>query len=72
MRARKLELPPFKALLAFWAAATHDRLVDAAERIGVTESAVSHQLKQLESLLHTQLFERRSGRRNERADPSGG
>ncbi|MEO1495345.1 MAG: LysR substrate-binding domain-containing protein [Pseudomonadota bacterium] len=48
--------------MAFWAAATHDRLVDAAERLGVTESAVSHQIKQLETTLHVQLFDRSSGR----------
>ena len=62
MAEDKIVLPPFKALLAFWAAATHDRLADAAGRIGVTESAVSHQLKQLETILHVQLFERRAGR----------
>ena len=62
MTEPNLSLPPFKALLAFWAAATHDRLVDAADRLGVTESAVSHQLRQLESMLHVQLFDRSSGR----------
>ena len=62
MSEKKLALPPFRALLAFQAAATHDRLADAAARIGVTESAVSHQLKQLETLLHVQLFDRASGR----------
>ena len=62
MSEDKITLPPFKALLAFWAAATHDRLVDAASRIGVTESAVSHQIKQLEANLHVQLFDRSSGR----------
>ena len=62
MPDNKVTLPPFKALLAFWAAATHDRLVDAAERIGVTESAISHQLRRLETTLHVSLFDRRSGR----------
>ena len=62
MSQDKLSLPPFKALLAFWAAATHDRLTEAADRIGVTESAVSHQLRHLESILHVKLFDRSSGR----------
>lgn len=62
MSEDKITVPPFKALLAFWAAATHDRLVDAAGKIGVTESAVSHQIKQLEANLHVQLFDRSSGR----------
>ena len=62
MSDEKLTLPPFKALLAFWAAATHDRLLDAAERLGVTESAVSHQIRQLEASLHVPLFDRSSGR----------
>ncbi len=63
MSKDKLQVPPFRALVAFWAAATHDRLADAAEQIGVTESAVSHQIRQLETLLRAQLFDRSSGRR---------
>lgn len=57
-----LKLPPFRALLAFWAAATHDRLSEAATRLGVTESAVSHQLRHLERTLNVQLFDRSGGR----------
>jgi LysR family glycine cleavage system transcriptional activator len=55
-------IPPFRALLAFRAAATHERLADAAASLGVTESAVSHQLRQLETLLHARLFGREKGR----------
>ncbi len=44
----KLTLPPFAALRAFHAAATHDRYRDAAESLGLTESAISHQVKRLE------------------------
>ncbi|MEM9493965.1 MAG: LysR substrate-binding domain-containing protein [Myxococcota bacterium] len=62
MQDDKLLLPPFRALLAFHAAATHERMVEAADSLGVTESAVSHQLRQLEDLLHAQLFDRSSGR----------
>ncbi|MEO0819107.1 MAG: LysR substrate-binding domain-containing protein [Pseudomonadota bacterium] len=62
MTQDRIVMPPFKALMAFWAAATHDRLADAAVRIGVTESAISHQLKNLETTLNVQLFDRGSGR----------
>ncbi|WP_420405808.1 LysR substrate-binding domain-containing protein [Nisaea sp.] len=55
-------LPPFRALLAFRAAATHGRLVDAAGALGVTESAISHQIRQLETHLRTRLFDRTSRR----------
>ncbi|MEM8793559.1 MAG: LysR substrate-binding domain-containing protein [Pseudomonadota bacterium] len=60
----KFILPPFRALLAFWAAARADRLADAAEQLSVTESAISHQLRRLEEFLNTRLFERVSGRLN--------
>ncbi|MEM9063117.1 MAG: LysR substrate-binding domain-containing protein [Pseudomonadota bacterium] len=62
MSEDRLKLPPFRALMAFWAAATSDRLSEAAERLGVTESAVSHQLKSLETALNAKLFDRASGR----------
>ena len=62
MTASKFSLPPFAALRAFHAAATHDRYLDAAESLGVTESAISHQVRKLEEFLHVSLFDR-SGRR---------
>ncbi|GMG81023.1 transcriptional regulator GcvA [Paralimibaculum aggregatum] len=37
-------------------------MADAAAELGVTESAVSHQIRQLEERLHTALFDRSSGR----------
>ena len=55
-------LPPFAALREFHAAATHDRYRDAAESLGLTESAISHQLRRLEEFLQISLFDR-SGRR---------
>ena len=58
MTDRKLNLPPFSALRAFHAAATHDRFRDAAETLGVTESAISHQVKRLEEYLHVSLIDR--------------
>ncbi|QLH38043.1 MAG: LysR family transcriptional regulator [Defluviicoccus sp.] len=58
----RTRLPPFSALLAFRAAATHDRMAKAAESLGVTESAVSHQVRQLENFLQAKLFDRSGGR----------
>ena len=58
MADRKLNLPPFSALRAFHAAATHDRFRDAADTLGVTESAISHQVKRLEEYLHVSLIDR--------------
>ncbi|GAB5468950.1 MAG: transcriptional regulator GcvA [Rhodospirillales bacterium] len=54
-----MTLPPFPALRAFHAAARHNRFRDAAEDLGVTESAISHQVRRLEAFLHLALFERR-------------
>lgn len=62
MATPKMTLPPFAALRAFQAAATHDRYRDAAETLGVTESAISHQVQRLEEFLRTPLFDR-SGKR---------
>ncbi|MEL6767123.1 MAG: LysR substrate-binding domain-containing protein [Pseudomonadota bacterium] len=55
-------LPSLGALLAFRAAARHPRLSEAAASLGVTESAVSHRIRQLEEALHVALFDRSSGR----------
>ena len=57
-----MTLPPFAALRAFHAAATHDRYRDAADSLGITESAISHQVRRLEDFLNTALIDR-SGRR---------
>ena len=62
-----MTLPPFAALRAFHAAATHDRYRDAAESLGLTESAISHQVRRLEEFLHTALIDR-SGRRPKLTD----
>ena len=62
MASPKVTLPPFAALRAFHAAATHERYRDAAESLGLTESAISHQVRRLEEFLHTALIDR-SGRR---------
>ena len=62
MADRKVSLPPFAALRAFHAAATHDRFRDAAESLGVTESAISHQVKRLEEHLRVALIDRSGAR----------
>ena len=54
----KMPLPPFAALRAFHAAAVHGRFRDAAVNLGVTESAISHQVRRLEDFLRTALFDR--------------
>jgi LysR family glycine cleavage system transcriptional activator len=53
-----LRFPPFSPLKAFYAAAETGRLRLAAELLGLTESAVSHQVKRLEEFLGVALFER--------------
>jgi LysR family glycine cleavage system transcriptional activator len=58
----KVTMPPFAALRAFHAVATHDRYRDAAESLGVTESAVSHQVRKLEAFLNTALIDRSGAR----------
>jgi len=58
MADSKLRLPPFAALKSFYAAATHERFRDAAQSIGVTESAISHQLRRLEDFVHVALIDR--------------
>lgn len=51
-------LPPLNGLRAFEAAARHLSLTKAAEELGVTQAAVSHQVKGLEEALGTKLFRR--------------
>ncbi len=51
-------LPPLNALRAFEAAARHLSFSKAAEELGVTPAAVSHQIKGLEDILGVVLFRR--------------
>ena len=70
MRGRlmsRLELRHLATLVALRDAGS---LVDAAERVNLTQSALSHQLKALEERLGTPLFERKS--RPVRFYPRGG
>lgn len=56
------KIPPLTALRSFEAAARHGNFSQAADELCVTQSAVSHQVRQLESWFGFALFER-NGRR---------
>jgi LysR family transcriptional regulator, glycine cleavage system transcriptional activator len=56
------DLPPLNAVRVFEACARHGNLSRAAVELGISQSAVSRQVQQLEGSLNLQLF-RRVGRR---------
>lgn len=56
------QLPPLTALVAFEAAARHENFTLAAAELGRTQSAVSRQVKELETALGLTLFLRRHKR----------
>ena len=51
-------LPPLHALRSFHAAARFGQFREAAQALGLSESAISHQVRKLETYLGQQLFER--------------
>jgi LysR family glycine cleavage system transcriptional activator len=51
-------LPPFGPLIAFDAVARHRSFTRAADELGVTQSAVSHQVRRLEDFFGAQLLKR--------------
>ncbi|CPR18033.1 LysR substrate-binding domain-containing protein [Brenneria goodwinii] len=55
---KKKRLPPLGALRAFNAVAVHRSFKLAADEIGVTATAISHQIRVLEEQLATKVFER--------------
>ncbi|WP_337008146.1 LysR substrate-binding domain-containing protein [Pantoea sp. AS142] len=55
-------LPPLRALHYFHHAALHSSFSAAAEHLHVTHSAISHQIRQLESWMGKPLFVRSNGR----------
>ncbi len=55
---KRSELPPLTALRAFAAAGERLSFQEAARQLGVTPSAVSHQIRMLEEWLETPLFAR--------------
>src|SRR5262245_49214447 len=50
------KLPPLSAVRAFEAAARHGSFTKAAEELGMTQAAVSYQVKLLEDRVGTPLF----------------
>jgi len=55
----KRSIPSLSSLLAFEAAARHLSFTDASREMHVTQTAISHQIRNLEELLETRLFVRR-------------
>jgi LysR family glycine cleavage system transcriptional activator len=53
-------LPPLNSLKAFESAARHLSFTKAADELFVTQAAVSHQIKSLESFLSMKLFHRKN------------
>ncbi|MEK1892164.1 MAG: LysR substrate-binding domain-containing protein [Rhizobium sp.] len=53
------KFPPLRALHAFEAAARHHSFGAAAKELGVTPTAISHQIRQLEEACGVKLFQRR-------------
>jgi DNA-binding transcriptional LysR family regulator len=58
MSASRKYLPQMQALIAFEAAVRHGGFSRAGEEIGLTQSAVSRQIAQLEDMLQAALFDR--------------
>ncbi len=54
-------VPPLQALRAFEAAARFRSFTRAAEHLGLTHGAISHQIKALETQIRTKLFRRDRG-----------
>ncbi len=54
------QLPPLTGLKAFEAAGRHLSFTQAADELGVTQAAVSHQIKTLEAHLNLRLFHRQT------------
>ncbi|UXX81729.1 LysR family transcriptional regulator [Roseovarius pelagicus] len=53
------KFPPLKWLMSFEAAARHMSFTAAAEELGLSQAAVSYQIKCLESMIKAPLFERK-------------
>lgn len=55
---KKAHLPPLGALRAFHAVASHNSFKQAGEELNVSATAISHQIKLLESILECRVCER--------------
>ena len=53
-------LPPFAPLVAFDAVTRHGSFTRAAAELGVTQSAVSHQIRKLEDHFGVELLQRQN------------
>jgi LysR family transcriptional regulator, glycine cleavage system transcriptional activator len=62
MKGTSRRLPPIRAISVFEAAARHESFTRAAEELGMTQAAVSYQIKRLEQRLALTLFQRASRR----------
>ncbi|MBA4221428.1 MAG: LysR family transcriptional regulator [Methylobacterium sp.] len=62
MLLRRAQMPSLQELAAFEAAGRHGSFTRAAEELSLTQSAVSKQIRELESTLGATLFERVKGR----------
>lgn len=58
MAVKYKNIPPLRAIKAFEASARLLSFTQAAEELHVTQAAISHQIKNLESMVGVQLFER--------------
>ena len=56
------KLPPLSAVRVFEAAARHEHFTAAADELGMTQAAVSYQIRALEERVGVKLFERSKGR----------
>jgi LysR family transcriptional regulator, glycine cleavage system transcriptional activator len=56
------KIPPLSAVRVFESAARHNNFTHAAAELGMTQAAVSYQMKVLEERLRTKLFLRHKGR----------
>src|SRR4051794_21659989 len=55
-------LPPLTAIRAFEAAGRHENFSRAADELGLTQAAISYQIRQLEDRVGKPLFVREKGR----------
>src|SRR5688572_16704591 len=66
---RDIDLPSLDALRVFEVTARRLNFSKAAEELHVTQSAISHRIRELERQLHTRLFQR--GHRSLQLTPAG-
>jgi LysR family transcriptional regulator, glycine cleavage system transcriptional activator len=62
MKSAMSRLPPLAAVRAFEAAGRHENFSRAAEELGLTQAAISYQIRQLEDRVGRPLFVREKGR----------